>query len=503
MRRAVAAAAAIAVAWALAATPAAAMDADGLKAEVEAMLAEARALVAPATIQIGPVEVVPDGAGFRVTLPDISIDDPVKQQHVAIGTLAATVSEPGPGLFGIDDVSIPERMTVTENGQETGWLALDLDRYSGVYSTGVHDFMQLDLLINSFELRIPEEAVLIGGGRTTAWIATVPEHDASGGLTGYQRQQQYGSVQNMVITSKDAVVEIDQLTVDGASEGLDLAVYENLVAIFDDLELAGAQQDTARLEVLRKSLSEAVDLAETMRAGVQILGLRSFDETGGSTFALDSLRLGFDIDMPRGEDFAAATLALSGEGLSLDAGSNPEIQPYVDLIPHSWNIPLKVDHLPTEALALAMADVVYQASGNALTMPEEQLNTLGQAIMGALGTAGSYFIVRDLFLESPLVRLDSKASLAFSPNAQLGVVGNWAVTLTGLDRVLALAEGMSDPDAKRMLSGAVLAMMGVGQATALPDGRVGYRFSFSFAPDGTVQMNGFSFGDFLNKAIPQ
>ena len=38
---------------------------------------------------------------------------------------------------------------------------------------------------------------------------------------------------------------------------------------------------------------------------------------------------------------------------------------------------------------------------------------------------------------------------------------------------------------------------------ALPDGRVGYRYSFGFAPDGTVQMNGLSFGDLMNNAIPQ
>jgi hypothetical protein len=500
--RPVLAATAVALTLALSPPPAAALEAEALKVQIEAMLAEIRTSIAPATMEVGEVEVVPEGDGFRVTLPGLAIDDHLEGQRFEIGTFALTMTEPGPGLLGFDDVSFPERMRVTEKGQETGWFTLDLERYSGVYSIALQDFLQLDFLANSFEVRVPKEAVLIGGGRTTAWIATVPEHDARG-ATGYQRQRQYGRVENLVVASKDSTVEIDQLTVDGAVEGLDLRLYETLVAIVDDLEIAGAQGDTGRLAALREALTEAIGLAETMRAGLQVAGLRSYDESGKSAFALDSLRLRMDLDTPRGEAFGSALLALTGEGLNLDPATSPEVAPYIDLVPQAWNIPLKIEHLPMEALALSFADLIYNAAGNALVMPEEQLSNLGTAVLDALGTAGSYLIVRDLFLESPLLRLDSKASLAFSPNVELGVVGNWAVTLSGLDRVLALAEGMTDPDAKRMLSATVLGMMGVGQAVALPDGRVGYRFSFTFAPDGTVQMNGFSFGDFLNKAIPQ
>jgi hypothetical protein len=496
------AAAVLVLTLALAPPPAEALEAEGLKTQIEAMLAEIRAGIAPAILEMGAVEVVPEGDGFRVTLPGLAVDDRLEGRRFEIGTFALTVTEPGPGLLGFDDVDVPERMRVTEKGQETGWFTLDLERYSGVYSLAIEDFLQLDFLANSFEIRVPEEAVLIGGGRTTAWIATVPEHDA-GGPTGYQRQRQYGHIENLVVTSKDSTVEIDQMTVDGAVEGLDLRLYETLVAIVDDLEIAGAQGDTGRLAALREALTEAIGLAETMRAGLQVGGLRSFDESGKDAFALDSLRLSMDLDTPRGEAFGSASLALAGNGLTLDPATSPEVAPYVGLVPQDWNIPLKIEHLPLEALALSVADLIYNAAGNALLMPDEQLSNLGNAVLGALGTGGSYFIVRDLFLEAPLLRLDSKASLAFSPNVELGVVGNWAMTLTGLDQVLALAEGMTDPDAKRMLSAAVLGMMGVGQAVALPDGRVGYRFSFTFAPDGTVQMNGFSFGDFLNKAIPQ
>ena len=495
------AAAAVALTLALA-PPAAALEAEGLKAEIEALLAELRVSIAPVTLEAGPVEVVPEDRGFRVTLPDLAVDDPLEGQRFEIGTVSLTMNEPGPGLLGFDDVELPERMTVIEKGQEVGWITLDLERYSGVYSTAVRDFLQLDFLADSFEVRVPKEAVLIGAGRTTLWIATVPEHDADG-PTGYERQRQYGSVDNLVITSKDATVEIDRLSVDGALESLDLRLYETLVAIVDDLEIAGAQGDTAKHAVLREALTQAVDLAESMHAGLQIGGVRGYDEAGKSIFALEALRLGMELAAPRGETFGSASFALAGDGLSVDPATTPELEPYIDLVPQSWNIPFKLEHLPLEDLARSLADLIYEAAGSALVMPDEQLSKLGEAVLGALGTAGSYLIVRDLFVEAPLLRVDSKASLAFSPNVDLGVVGNWAITLSGLDRVLALAEGLTDPDSKRMLSAAVLGMMGVGQAVALPDGRVGYRFSFTFAPDGTVQMNGFSFGDFLNKAIPQ
>jgi hypothetical protein len=186
----------------------------------------------------------------------------------------------------------------------------------------------------------------------------------------------------------------------------------------------------------------------------------------------------------------------------IDPASDPGVAPYVDILPRSWSIPLVIEHLPLAVLAASLADLIVASAGSPF-QAEERLESVGNAVLAALGTAGSYLIIRDLFVEAPLVRLDSKASLAFSPAVEWGVVGNWAVTLTGLDRVLAMAEGMTDPDTKRVLSAVVLGMMGFGQAVALPDGRVGYRFSFFFAPDGTIQMNGYSFGDLMNNAIPQ
>lgn len=496
------AAAAAALALAFASPAALALEAEGLKADIESMLADLRAAIAPVTVEAGPIEVVPQGTGFRVTLPGLAVDDAIEGRRFEIGTVALTVTEPGPDLFGFDDVELPQRMAVIEAGKEVGWIALDLDRYSAVYSTAVRDFLQLDFLANGLEVRIPHEAMLVGAGRIAAWIATVPEHEA-GAPTGYQRQRQYGSVENLVISSQDSTVEIDRMTFNGGLEGLDLGLYETLVAVVDDLEKAGAAGDTARLGALREALKDAIGIAETYSGGLQIDGLTADDDSGKRAVALQTLRLATSLDTPRGEAFGSAGLVLSGSGLAIDPAASPEILPYIDLVPQAWNIPVQLEHLPLEALALNLADLIYQSAGNALAMPEEQLNQLGQAVLNALGTAGSYLIVRDLFIEAPLLRLDSKASLAFSPNVELGVVGNWALTVSGLDRVLVLAEGFADPDVKRVLSGIVLGMMGFGQAVALPDGRVGYRFSFSFAPDGTVKMNGFSFGDVINKAIPQ
>jgi len=482
--------------------PVLAWDTAGLQAEIGALLERTRTFIEPYRLEAGAIEVTPEGQGFRVVLPDLAVDDPLEGRRFEIGTLSLLVDEPGPGLIGFDDVRLPERMRVTENGQEVGWIVLDLDRYSGVYSTALRDFLQLDFLAESFEIRVPKESLLIGAGRIAAWVATVAEHDG-GVATGYQRQRQYGSIDDLLISSPESTVEIAAMTVDGAVDGLDLRLYETMVAVIDDIEKAGAAGDEQRLEALRQTLTEALKLAETMRAGLLITGLTADDELGRRVVALDSVGFAMDLDTPRGQQFGSATLTIAGSGLALDPASDPEVAPYIDLVPTAWNIPLKVDHLPLDALALSMADLIYASAGNALLMPEQVLDSLGEAVLQALGTAGSYLIVRDLFIEAPLARLDGKASLAFSPNVELGVVGNVALTVTGLDRVLLLAERLGDPDGKRMLSAVVLGMMGVGQAVALPDGRVGYRYSFGFAPDGTVQMNGFSFGDLMNNAIPQ
>jgi len=500
--RPILAAAALAVSLSLAPAPAPAFEAGELKADIESMLDEVRALIAPVALEAGPLEIVPEGAGFRVTLPGLAINDALEGRRFNLGTLSLWVEEPGPGLIGFDDVSLPDRMTVTEAGKEVGWITLDLDRYSGVYSTAIQEFLQLDFLANSLEIRVPKEALLIGAGRMSAWVATVPEHEGQA-ATGYQRQRQHGSVANLVITSDEGTVEIGSIAVDGGVDGLDLGLYETLVAVIGDLEKAGAAGDQGRLAALRETLTETIGIAQSMRAALQLADIEAFDEAGRPSFALRSAGLSMDLETPRGEAYGSAALSLSGSGLVIDPASDPDLAPFIGLVPTAWNVPLQVEHLPLEALARSAADLIYEAAASPAAMAEQELGNLGQAVLQSLGAAGSYLIVRDLFLEAPLVRLDSKASLAFSPNVDLGVVGNWAFTVTGLDRVLALAESLTDPDSKKMLSAVVLGMMGFGQATALPDGRVGYRYSFSFAPDGTIQMNGFAFGDLLNNAIPQ
>ena len=492
---------ALALSFALAPPPADALEAEELEAEVEDLLAKARLFLAPVTVEGGPFTVEPEGAGFRLTLPDLAIYDAADRRRFAIGTLSMLVTEPATGLYGLDDLRLPDRMAVMEGAEQVGWIALDLERWSGVYSTALQEFLQLDFLARSFEVRVPRERLLIGAGRMAAWIATVPEHDA-GVATGYQRQRQYASVADLVMADDEGTLEIDSIFADGAVDGFDLRLYETLLAVIGDVETAAAQGDQSRMAALRQAVAEAAAIASSFGGGMRLAGIEAYDALGGSTFRLDALNLSMALQTPRDSAFGSAVLALSGGGLAIDPASSPEVAPYVDLLPQRWSIPLAIEHLPLDALAQSLADLVV-ASANPLLDPEGQLRGIGNTVLAALGTAGSYLIVRDLFVESSLLRLDSKASLAFSPAVDLGVVGNLAITLSGLDRVLALAEGMSDPDAKRLLSAVVLGMMGVGQAVALPDGRVGYRFSFFFAPDGTVQMNGFSFGDLLNNAIPQ
>lgn len=134
---------------------------------------------------------------------------------------------------------------------------------------------------------------------------------------------------------------------------------------------------------------------------------------------------------------------------------------------------------------------------------ETQVDLAGQAILQALGAAGSRLIVEGGFVESALLRMTMASALAFDPATPLGVVGTSSLGFFGLDRVLTFAETLADPEAKRIVKMAVLGLMGFGQATAEPDGSVGYKYEFFFAPDGNVTMNGFGMGDLMNQAMPQ
>ncbi len=486
----------------LQAPPAAlALTADELSDAIAGWLDELGADMAPGSLSHDPLMILPEGEGFRVTIPGLTLherDDALRD--LVVGDVSFLVAEPAPGDYAFSEVTLPERLALKDlDGQPHGSLGFDLERLSGTWSSGLGELTELDFALNGFDLRVPDEGVVIWLGRASALLETRPSAD------GFHRQSQDYHLGDLVLSGPEGTLEIAGIQLDGAMEGLDLEAYRTLMAILGDIETAAARGDDSKLGALRAAMARLAESDPVATHGEQRItatGLSASGEQGQALGRLASIGLTASVDAQRGADEGGAALRFEGEGLELDAAGLPDAAPWLGLVPTRWSLPLRLEKLPMQALSEAMVDLIFDMALDPLGGTAKS-DLAGRAILNALGTAGSRLIIQDLFVESSLARVVSEAALAFDPGTPLGMVGTTSTTFFGLDRVLALAEGLADPEAKRWLSTAVLFLMGFGEAVAQPDGTVGYRYQFFLTPEGSVTMNGRGIDDWVNKAIPQ
>lgn len=498
MRRHLTAASAAVLLLALPPAPAAALEADALKQVLEDYVEELRIALPDGDLRMGEIEIVEESGGLRVLIPDVVLDRALEGETLEVGDLSFLVAEAEAGVYAFSEVTVPERLVLLgRRGEDLGSLTFDLQRLSGRFDADLGELLGLDLLLRGLELRIPAEGALVGLAELSGSIVTEPEAERP----GRHRQLQEYRAAGLVISDPEATVEFGEITGSALIEGLDLEVYRTFSAIFADLQTAADQGDGKRIEALRQAMGEISHLAVALDQTARFDGLVVHDGAGVEMLRLDEMELSLEADAPLEGDVGSAALLFAGSGFLAGPALGAEADALSQLIPTDWRLPLRIEKLPLEDLSDLTIDLLFEHSLDRFSGFPEMSG--GQALLAALGQAGTRLVVRDLFVEAPLGRTEAKASLTFAPETPLGVVGMVEFVATGLDRILVYAEGLEDPETKRWLSAAVLGMMGVGEAVALQDGSVGYRYSFWFTPDGEVSMNGFGFGDMLNEAIPQ
>lgn len=484
----------------LAAPPAAALTAEELQADIAQFLEEVQLDLAPATLAHGEPAIVEDGAGFRVTIPALAVEGIDSDHSLQVGDVSFLVAESLPGSYDFSEVTLSERLEVLgAAGEALGSVTFDLERLSGTLASDLGELTRLDFALSRLDLRVPAEGFVFWVGRSEARLDTRPSAD------GYHVQEQDYRIGDIVIADGEGTLEIAEGRLQARMAGLDLEAYRTLLAIMADVETAAARGDASKLDALRATMAELAardPVATEVEQSFELTGLTGHGERGQPLGSLERLSMEFTADAVRGSDEGNAGFVFSGEGLALDPVGLPDAAPWLGLVPQRWSMPLRLERLPMQALSTAIVDLVFALSLDPLSA-EGQADIAGQAILDALGAAGSRLVVEDFFIDSPLLRSTLASALVFDPETPLGLVGTTAVSFFGLDKVLSFAETLADEEAKRYLKMAVLGLMGFGQATAEPDGSVGYKFEFFFAPDGNVTMNGFGMGDWMNKAFPQ
>lgn len=481
-------------------SPALALTAQEVEEEVLSLLNETAVSLAPSKLLHEKLEVVPAGEGFRVTVPALRVTGTSEIPDLEIGTVSFHVAEPAEGEYRLSNIVVPKRMRFLDGqGQEQGSIAMDVQTFEGLYSAALGELTELDFLLNGLDMRIPDESTVIWVGRAAFALTTQPESER------YHRQQQDYRLLDILVSTPEAAVGIESLELLSDMQGLDLDAYGTLMAILADLNTALEQGDQAKHTALREAMGQLAGQDPVATLVAQTMTLRGFsvsDGGGRPLLDLQSLTFGFDGAAERGQPTGSLGMRVTGEGLALNPANVPEVAAYADLIPHRFSFPVELHKLPLKALSESLVDLAFAADADPFGT-RGHMDSAGLKILDILGIAGSELVIKDLEIESKLARMTGEAALTFSPSSPLGVVGGMAADFFGVDKVLAFANSVTDPDVRQGLSAAALGIMGMGQATAQPDGSVGYRFQFLMAPDGGVTMNGMGMGDLLNTPVPQ
>lgn len=482
-------------------SPAAALDASGLTGEVEALLQRMRTAAAPAQLLWNPIETVPEGDALRLRLSGLRVDGIEGASDLEIGTVDLRVREIGPGLFVVDDVHLPPRAVVRQDGIDGGSLAVEVERFSATYSAALGVVTQLDVALRQIVLRPGNDGVFVAD-RVAALVETLPEVNAYG-ATGLEVQRLEASIAGLSATATGKALGLDSFAVEANLHGFDWLALRRLWTIFRDQQVAVLLGDQTLLSALRKAWIEADPAVRSYDLAIRLDGLRVVDDREDVDFVLARLESSGVQEATDRDGFFATEGSVRAEGLGVGGAAASKVGPYLALVPHAFSSTTRSERVPASAWSAVFFDLVaVYASGDGEVALAAVLAS-SQAFNQALAEAGTLLLLRDLTVETPLLKLDNKASLRYATDAKLGVVGTWVATLAGLDSTLLWSEGLPDEEARRSASAIVLGLRGFGQAATQADGTAVHRFNIVYAPDGAVTVNGLPLDTLFQNADPR
>lgn len=481
------------------ATPAPALDGPELAIEVEGLLQQMNAAMAPAQLLWSPVEVAPEGDALRLRVADLRVDG-IDGLDLAMGTVDLRVRESGPGLYTVDDVHLPPRAVVLADGVETGSLALQAERLSATWSAPLGSLTQLDLVLRQVVLQ-PKLRTTLVADRIGAFLETLPEVNGYG-ATGLDQAKLSVSLSGVDLAEPSGSLQLGNLSLDLNLQGFDWLALQPLWTILRDQQIAGFFSDETRLRELRRAWIDADPLARSFDYALVVDGLGFVDERKGSVALAHAEMRGVQ-DAPDRDGLFSSEGAVSAQGLALGGEMAAKLGPYAVLLPQSLSASSRMERAPAGVWAGILFDVIsaytskdQESALGALLASSESLNQV-------LAEAGTTMLLRAFTIETPLVKLENKASLRYATGTPFGFVGTWVATLSGLDAALAWTEALPDESVRREASSVILGMRGFGQAIAQADGTTIYRYTIVYPADGAVTLNGFPLDKLFQNALPR
>ena len=487
-----------------AAVPAArALDPDALRQDLIAALDRGLSTYATGPFLFTGVETVAQGAAVRVKITDLTLPLPDHGGRIEFGDLAFTLADAPPGSleddrrYRVSEVTTASQAAVIDDtGEKIALINYSLEHLSGVWSTALRNFLDYDMAMDRFEVVVPKENLGFAIDRFTAVNQVVTRGD---GLTDWEGEGRIAGLR--VIKPAFGTLRIGEVLVDYRIHGYDLAGMQAMNQAVDEASNREAPPDRDRIAALQERLKSFSMVGQGFVERFKVTDLSYLDAAEQPRFHLDEME--FDIaggDQHVALGYGSLGLRMAGASTVLPGSEgNGAGTPLDALMPENLGLIVSGERLPARAMWRGMLKLMLlgAAGGAQGTDPNAIGEAMGSEILAAINQAGTVLRLDRFDVEAPSGRVVAEGEFQVDPATAVGVRGRADITITGLDEMIAAANGaaLSGQVAPGVQGNMMFLMLlkGMVKRETGPDGGTVDRLEIVVTPAGDVLLNGLPF----------
>lgn len=431
---------------------------------------------------------------FQVHIPDLTMST-ATGESVRMGTvnMALTPLDAAAGGAGqdLDQVMASRRYQVAMNpptriefvsGADVTVLSYDASEITGVWLPALYNFIEMNVELSNMAVVDPMGQTVATAERLS-WVADITETEPGiwGGPYGME-------VSNVLVTPPDGGrVTLGRISSETVLNGVQVESYGRMIEQLntDPEGFLAALMDPSEGQAV---ITEMLELVTSSAFDFTIEDLAYVDEFDTQQFALGRLVFGGKASQ-EGSDNAAMEITYEHAGLVA-----PLEGPEASLLPTSTQLTVAVERIPLESLARSVLEIMGTAMVEAARadpnapMADDDMAAmeLQFQLMNVLSMAQTGMNV-GLAVGSEVSDVALDGGVQASQDAMFGMVGNFDLTVTELEALLAT---MQQAPEMALYGAMVMAFAQTAESETGADGTNVSRFAISIEPDGNLLVNG-------------
>ena len=443
----------------------------------------------------GEPQVTPAGDRYDVALPALTVVTD-EDTHFDVGTIQLKVVPKPDSAYAVE-ATLPASMTMRNGDTPSGTLTIGSQRFTGVWSAAVENFMSADLAYGDLALVGDDDGAL----RIASFTATQDMRSDGPGTWGGPVAAALSDV-TLTDAQKTSLLKVANIAMEATYGRIDLAKMAQFRTLAATHSAAGTEPSAAQiLPLLGGMLGEAV-----MRT--RITGLSAGNDEGRVAFDLATFTLGVhDLD----RDTSTTVLGFKGDGLKIEPLPGPK-----QFMPERFDVQLSLGKLPNAAVgqaavALAALEEQKKAHGDAEEgkaspgnpkgrkieseddADDAMASAIGNVVMEAASRAGTELRIDHLSLDTPATSGSETGAARVASAAAFGAVGGANVVLRGLDaatNALKPKPGTKPDSETQQTLGMVEMLKAMGQQGKDAAGNDVRTYKIDLTESGQILLNG-------------